>query len=212
MVAGRTRQREAGSASPAALATWALVGAVLAGCSLSHDVSKTPRTGIEQLLLTQALERSLVPLSLPLPDGATVRVETAAITGDEGLVQKVIEDRLARLGYRVPRKPEDATYRIRAVIQAFGTDQGISFMGMPPVQSVLLPFSLPELALYKNVHQKAMVRLALDVHRAETGQYITTSPWYQGTTFNNQYTLFLVFGFNRTDLALPDSRELLPTE
>jgi hypothetical protein len=196
---------------PALVVACGLLAQVTA-CSLTRDVSKTARTGIEQLLLTQALERSLVTLSLPLPDGAPVKVDAASLTGgDEDLVKKLIEDRLARLGYRLPEKPEDAIYRVRVVVQAFGTEQGTTFFGMPPVQSVLLPFSLPELALYKNVRQRAVVRLSLDVHRIQTGQYITTSPWYEGTTYNNEYTFLLIFSANRNDLMEPEVRDLLAT-
>lgn len=197
-----------GALAVAVIAILATVAAV-AGCSTKQDTSKTPRTGVEQLLLTQAAERSLIPLSLPLPYGATVMVDPVALSGDGAFVQKLIEDRLARLGFRIPKKPEDATYRARVVIQSLGTDQGETFFGMPPVTSVLLPFALPELALYKNVHQKAMIRLSLDVHRVETGEHITTSPWYEATTFSNWYTWLLVFKSHRTDLVLPREAGLL---
>lgn len=185
-------------------AVLALACALAAGCSLSREVSKSPRTAVEQLLLTQAVDRSLRNLSLPIPDGHTVVLESAALTGDQEFVQKVIADRLNRQGFRLPKNPGEATYRVRVTIEALGTEQGISFVGMPPVQSVLIPFALPELALYKNAHQKAVARMSVDLYDAASGRLISTSPWYEATTFYNQYTVLLFFSFERTDLILPD--------
>jgi hypothetical protein len=186
--------------------------ALLAGCSLSQDQSKTPRTGIEQLLLSQALERSLAPLSLPLPDGATIMVDAVALSGDGAFARKVIENRLVRLGFRIPKDSADAAYQAHVVVQSFGTEQGETFFGIPPIQSMLFPISVPELAFYKNVHQQAMVRLSFDVHHAATGQYLTSTPWYEGMTFNNGYTWLLVFGSQRTDLLLPRGGDPLATK
>jgi hypothetical protein len=209
-----TRQKVPASrirAGSLALAVMASV-ALLSGCSLSQDRSKTARTGIEQLLLSQALERSLATLSLPLPDGATIMVDPAALNEDGAFAQKVIENRLVRLGFRIPKEAANAAYQAHVVIQSFGTEQGETFFGIPPIQSMLLPISVPELSLYKNSHQQAMVRLALNVHHTETGQYITSTPWYEGITFNNRYTWLLVFGSQRTNLLLPPGGDPLATK
>ncbi|HXF93245.1 MAG TPA: hypothetical protein VNK46_10865, partial [Nitrospiraceae bacterium] len=48
---------------------------LLAACALPQEVSKTPRSAVEQLLLTHAVERALANVTVPLPAGATVAVE-----------------------------------------------------------------------------------------------------------------------------------------
>jgi hypothetical protein len=100
-------------------------------------------------------------------------------------------------------KPEEAVYRVRVIVQGFGTEQGIGFFGMPPVQSVLLPFALPEIALYKHVHQDALVLLSLDTFEIASGWLVNSSPSYAASTYHDQYIILFVMNFSTTDLDLP---------
>jgi hypothetical protein len=185
----------------------ALLALTLAGCALTHEQSKTPRTATEQLLLSQALERSIARVSMPLPDGATVFVETAGLKHaafpDDVFVSDLVASRLATMGARIQKKEEDASYRVRVVVQALGTDQESSFLGMPPVTSVLLPFALPEMAVYKQERQNGIARLSLEFFERATGRLITSTRWYEGKTYFAQYTLFFFIGLRRTDLIRP---------
>lgn len=74
---------------------------------------------------------------------------------------------------------------------------------MPPVQSMLLPFALPEIALYKHVHQDALVRLSLDTLEIASGWLVNSSPWYSASTYHDQYTVLFFIAFSTTDLDLP---------
>ncbi len=46
------------------------------GCAFTRTPSQTPRTATEQLLLSQAIERSLNELSIPLGEGSSLTIET----------------------------------------------------------------------------------------------------------------------------------------
>src|ERR671919_2118046 len=59
---------------------------LLAGCALARESSKTPRTAIEQLLLSQAVTRSLADVALPLPAGSSVVIDVAGFGMDRALV------------------------------------------------------------------------------------------------------------------------------
>lgn len=183
---------------------------LLSACALSREQSKTSRTATEQLLVSQALERSLSRVSVPLPDGSSVAVETAGLKDtDTAFTRELVASRLASLGVSVQKKEEEASYLVRVIIQTLGTDQEISFFGMPPVTSVLLPFALPELAIYKHMHQRGVVRLRLEVFERATGRFITWTRWYEGSTYFNQYTLFFFIGFRSTDLTEPGDEDRL---
>jgi len=174
---------------------------LLSACALSREQSKTSRTATEQLLVSQALERSLSRVSVPLPDGSSVAVETAGLKDtDAAFTRELVASRLSSLGVRVQKKEEEASYLVRVIIQTLGTDQENSFFGMPPVTSVLLPFALPELAIYKHEHQRGVVRLRLEIFERATGRFITSTRWYEGSTHFNQYTLLFFIGFHSTDL------------
>ena len=191
-----------------------LVGAVmllpLAACALSREQSKTSRTATEQLLVSQALERSLSGVCLPLPDSSSVAVEIAGLKDtDTAFTRELVASRLALLGLRVQKKEEEAGYLVRVIIQTLGTDQESSFFGMPPVTSVLLPFALPELAIYKHEHQRGVVRLRLGIFERATGRFITSTRWYDGVTYFDHYTLLFFIGFHKTDLTEPGVEEHL---
>ncbi|MEW6246388.1 MAG: hypothetical protein AB1555_06725 [Nitrospirota bacterium] len=59
---------------------------LLAACALPQEVSKTPRSAVEQLLLTHAVERALADVNVPLPEGATVAVEVSGLQTDRAHV------------------------------------------------------------------------------------------------------------------------------
>jgi hypothetical protein len=87
------------------------------------------------------------------------------------------------------------------VVQSFGTSQSTSFFGMPPVQSVLIPFALPQITLYEAQWQSGYVRFSLHIHDNRSGRLLYMSPWYLGRTYYDQYTMLLFLTIIRTDLV-----------
>jgi hypothetical protein len=190
---------------------------------LPREQSKTPRSAIEQLLLGQALERSLVSLTVPIPEGRSITVEaTGFITdmafpltlekpgellhqgySDVSFTRDMVVRRLGQLGLRVPTRKEQAGYLIRVIIQALGTEQATFFFGLPLIQTALLPVAVPEITIYKEQHQRALARLSLDIFDASTGRLVESTPWYEGSAYYNQYTMLLWISFRTTDLQPP---------
>jgi hypothetical protein len=198
---------------------------LLAGCALTQEVSKTPRSAVEQLLLTQAVERALADVTVPLPDGATVAIEVSGLQTDRAHLHVSEEDalfgvidapswdlayvrdaaaaRLGELGYRVRRLPGEASYLVRVKVESMGTNQGKTFFGLPPIQSLIIPFALPQITLYQEQDQLAHVRLHLDLYESRTGRFVRSTPKSIGETYYNQYVVFFFFTFRATDLIDP---------
>jgi len=210
-----------------------LIGCMLAACTLPREVTKTPRGAIEQLLLTEALNRSLVELSLPLSQTDPLHMEVTglqpgyftpslslavpsvptAVTSpssspsgqftpswDLTFIKDVVAAHLGVLGYRVLSNEQETSYLVRVVVQSFGTNQSSSFFGLPAIQSVIIPFSLPQLTVYQNLAQDGYVRYGLDVIERTTGRLYYSTPWYSHRTHHNQYTLLFFITFRSTDL------------
>src|SRR5690348_14877042 len=59
-----------------------ILAAVVTGCALEQEVSRTPRTAVEQVLLTQAVEQALVNLSVQLPEGVNVDMDVTGLESD----------------------------------------------------------------------------------------------------------------------------------
>ena len=199
------------------------LAALITGCALSQEVSRTPRTAIEQVLLTQAVEQALANLSVRLPDGVNVDVDVTGLESDRSrlgmmntdlgtinvpsrdilYIRDAVAAELGRQGYRVSARGAESPYLVRVMAESFGTMQGGVFVGMPPVQSVLIPFSLPELTLYRNQSQSGYVRLHVDVYDNRTGEFLGSTPKLIGRAYFNQYTVLLLATWHRTDVTAP---------
>lgn len=200
-----------------------ILTALIAGCALEQEVSRTPRTAVEQVLLTQAVEQALVNLSVRLPDGVNVDVDAIALESDRSrlrmtnadlgaidrpsrdllYVRDAVAAELGRRGYRVSARGAESPYAVRVMVESFGTMQASTFVGMPPVQSVLIPFSLPELVLYRNQSQSGYARLHVDVYDNRTGEFLGSTPKLVGRAHFNQYTVLIFATWHRTDVTAP---------
>lgn len=183
---------------------------LLSGCMGLRDLEKPPRTAFTQLLLSQALDRGMETASVPLPAGATVLVDAVGLTRDhvftpdQEYARQAVSVHLARQGFRLVMGGEQATYRVKVLLQAFGTEQAVQFFGLPPLQSIFLPFPIPEIALYKSVAEKGMVRFSLNVFEQATGTLVSSSPWYEASRYFNQYLLLFVVSFHLTNLEFSE--------
>jgi hypothetical protein len=211
------------------------------GCT-NREYTRTPRTSTEQLLLSQALEKSMGAFQLPFGAPATVAVEVAGFVGgrqmlepgflpngpmvnsntnvgsgtastepiptimrsqgpDLGMVRGIVEGRLMQLGYTPVDRRDEADLYVRLLVLSMGTDQGQSFLGMPAIQSTIIPFSTPALTLYEAQRQIAYVRYRLQIYESRTGKWHAPAEWYEGLAYYNQYTLLFFFTFRGTDLV-----------
>lgn len=212
---------------------WASLLLLLASCTIPREITKTARSAIEQLLLAEALNRSLLDVALPISVDEPLYMEVTGLqlgylspmvpvssvsasgemsttgsstsgyfspAGDLAFVRDSVATHLGVLGYRISKREEDASYLVRVVVQSFGTSQSISFFGMPPIQSVLIPFSLPQLTVYQNLAQDGFVRYGVEVIERASGRLLYSTPWHSHRTYHDQYTIFFFFSFRMTDL------------
>jgi hypothetical protein len=178
--------------------------ALLSACGVSRDSAKSPRAATEQLLLSQAVERSFEDVSVPLLKDASVVMEVAGLTPDQYYVRDAVAGHLARTqGVRVVDVRSQAKYVVHIMVQALGTELDQSFFGMPQVQGGLIPIALPELPLYKFVREIGYVRYALNIYEAATGKLALSTPWYTKTAAWRQYTLFIFLTFRTSTLTDP---------
>jgi len=180
---------------------------IVAGCATMKELPTPDQaTAIEQLLISQAVEQSFSSqdaISLPLPEGSTVTLETVGLTVEQRFLIGAIGRWLGEQGLRLSPKDQEASYRIQILVQALGVEQSRSFLGMPAVQGGLLPFAIPEIPLYKAQYQSGFTRFRLDIFETTTGQFVRSTPWLQAMTYFNEYTVFFFIGFHSTNLVGP---------
>lgn len=179
-----------------------LVGSWSTGCSIMQERTNSPMTSVEQVLLTQAVERGLSELSLPLVPGTSVAIQSFGFTPDKDFARRLVESWFLTHGYRVVGY-KAAPITVRLLIHALGTESGESFFGVPPINSGFIPIALPELALYRAAEQKGIARFQLELTDSATGTLVHRSRLFEGTVYFNQYTVLLWISFQRTDLLPP---------
>jgi hypothetical protein len=178
-----------------------IMGVVMTGCSATRESTKTARNTVEQLLISQSMERGLdVAAKLPPPNGAVV-VESAGLTEDNKFAREIVVEWLRQQGWHITSK--EGAYLVHLMIYALGTDQALSFFGIPATQGTLIPVSIPELALYKAQRQHGYARFAFSVIETPSGRLITSTPVLEGDVYFNQFTVLFAFSFHSTDLAPP---------
>jgi hypothetical protein len=183
------------------LALLVLFGFMFTGCTTSPKTTDSARSTMEQLLLAQALERTLVDARMPIDPAESVAVEAVGLTGDSGYAKSIVEEWLRKKGLHVGG--EAPKYLVRVILQAFGTQNIETFIGIPPIQGGFIPLATPELAIYKNIHQKGYARLNLEVSDKKTGALVAVSPVFEGEVFYEDVVWLFLIGFKNTDIVPP---------
>ena len=188
----------------------------LLGCSATRETSKSPRTTIEQLLISQSIDRALTVAPDFIAPKGSATVEVAGLNYDKRFAGDLVVDAsnydkmfakdlvvewLRQQGWQITAT--GGTYVVHLIIYALGTEQENSFLGLPPASSTLIPISLPELALYKASRQRGYARFSLTVSERPSERLITSTPVMEGDVYFNQYTVLFAFTFHTTDIAPP---------
>ncbi|SCX88114.1 hypothetical protein SAMN05216420_101203 [Nitrosospira sp. Nl5] len=176
------------------------------GCSSTHRASHSARTATEQLLISEAIIRSLPREPngpLPISKDSKIILDISGLTPDQSLLQQVLTGWLGQQGYLVQKEEKNATHRISVIVGALGTELAGTFFGMPPVQSVLIPFSLPELSLYKAQHQVGYVKFHMNIFEIPEGRLVGSTPTFLADTYYSDYTVLFLLSFTSTDLIAP---------
>jgi len=135
---------------------------ILSACAPIKELPNPAQaTAIEHYLITQAVDLSLNnenATPLPLQPGETVTLDTTDLTVEKRFFIGALGQWLGEQGLLLTPEAKHANYRIQVLIQSLGTEQSQSFFGMPPDQSVLIPFALPDITLYKAQYQTGFTR------------------------------------------------------
>ena len=179
----QTSRRAAWTGPPAAV----LLGLVTAlasgsGCG-TVKTSGTPRTGTEQLLLTNAWDSALQKVDFRPLAGVPVFLDTANVTAlDQGWVVSSLRQSMLAQGVLLRQKQEQAQWVVEARVGAYGTDAytwllGLSQTTVPSTVTGVPSGTIPELPLIKKSDQQGVAKLALFAYDRASGQLV----WNSGT-------------------------------
>ncbi len=158
---------------------------VVSGCGTTRWTN-TPRTATEQLLLSDAIDRSINGFDLSALIGKEVFFDAQYLQGvvDEKYVVSSIRQHLLASGCILREKREDAAYVVEARAGVVGTDQQSLLLGVPSVSvptfvpGVAAGAVVPEIPLAKKTDQKGVAKISLFAYNRETGRAV----WQSGAS------------------------------
>lgn len=149
---------------------------IFIGCA-SIKQSDTARTGVEQLLVSSAIDRSLDRVDFRAIAGASVYVEQKYLECvDKNYVVVALHQRLLKAGCTLVDKPEDANVCVEVGSGGVGTDRQEMFFGIPELSVPLpLPMTIPKLAFYNRTRSNGTAKLAIVAYDVKSRQAVINS-------------------------------------
>jgi hypothetical protein len=190
-----------------------VIGAILCvafftipACAITPQITKTPRSGIEQQLLVRALERALEALNTENLKGKTVAVEFYGLSPDANFAGEFFTAWLQSQQVRIVPDPNQAELRLKVFAPVLAVDEGQSFIGAPSFTVPILGLGVPEISLFKNVRHSGRAEIQVYAIDADSGKFVEKSPRTVGETQYDDYTILLVVNFSRSDMDEPEAQ------
>jgi hypothetical protein len=168
----------------------ALSTSILAACALTYTgcgttrSTDTTRTATEQLLISDAIDRSVQAVNVQTLAGQTVYFDDSRLgeVVDRNYLISTLRQHLLASGCALRAERDQADYIVEARAGAIGTDRNDLLFGVPsmnvpqilPVQPV--PAAIPEIPFAKRRDQRGIAKIAVFAYHRETG----TPVWQSG--------------------------------
>jgi hypothetical protein len=150
--------------------------------------SDTTRTGTEQLLISNAIDRVIDKIDFSPMRNKKCYLNASAIqhTTDRDYLATTIRQQLATEGAFLAASEEEAEYIIEVRAGAVGTDRDELLVGIPATTIPAFPgspysaTSIPEIPFIKRTKQRGVAKVALFAYNKRTGMPVWTSGNNQG--------------------------------
>ena len=174
----------------------------LCGCTSSSH-THPPRTAIEQLLLSTAVDNSLRGVDIPQVEGERIYVDAELLEAyDRGYVIGSVRALLSENGALLQATPESADMIVEVRSGALGMDVADSLVGIPAIP-IIIPGAgtteFPELVLYSSNKQNSVSKIALLGYRTDGENVFSTEPLV-GLSHFNSYKFLLLLQINFTNI------------
>ena len=186
-----TRARRLGCA----LAACAVLAA--AGCGTTRQ-SDTPRTAIEQLLISTAVDQVLRMVDFSPLAGKAVFVDDRYLDAvDRKYIVASVRYHLLLAGAKLRDSKKDADVVLELRSGGVGTDRedlliGLNNVPLPSSQKIVLPITVPDAPLITRSAQRATVKIGMVAYDAKTGELFADAGLQVSTS---DYQQWIIFGF-----------------
>jgi hypothetical protein len=152
------------------------------GCGSTRS-SNTARTATEQLLISDAIDRTVQQINFKVLEGEAVYFDERHLLEvvDKSYLISSFRQHLLASGCVLKDKREDATFVVEPRVGAIGTDNHDWLVGVPAINvpqvplAPTLPAAIPEIPFAKRRDQKGVAKVAVFAYRRETGEPVWQS-------------------------------------
>lgn len=160
----------------------AVCAAASLGCGTTRS-SNTARTATEQLLISDAIDRTVQQVNFKPLKGQTVFFDEKPLNDvvDKNYLTSSIRQHLLASGCILKDARDQADFVVEPRVGAMGTDNHDLLFGVPAVTipqvplATSMPSSIPEIPFAKRRDQRGVAKLAIFAYRRETGEPVWQS-------------------------------------
>jgi hypothetical protein len=164
------------------LASVVACAVMLAGCGSTRS-SNTARTATEQLLISDAIDRTVQQINFKVLEGESVYFDERHLLEvvDKAYLISSFRQHMLASGCVLKEKREDATFVVEPRVGAVGTDNHDWLVGIPAINvpqvplAPTLPAAIPEIPFAKRRDQRGVAKVAVFAYRRETGEPVWQS-------------------------------------
>jgi hypothetical protein len=164
---------------------------VLPACASTPYITHTKKSGVEQLLVSRAVDRALSRETLNL-EGARIFIDVASLTPKEnGYFKKALAHQFLKKGGLVTEDKKEADLVASLLVKSAGTDGKQFFFGIPPLPVPLVNLTTPQLSIFSGSIQKGYAEIDLILFSANRGMKEKATPLI-GKSYFKKYTILFV--------------------
>ena len=148
---------------------------MFAGCTTTRTTD-TARTGMEQLLISNAVDQTMNKIVLPPVDGRKVFVDDKYLEAvDKGYILGSLRQKLMANGAHLVDAKDGSDMTMEVFSGAVGTDIVESYVGVPGLTVPGLPVEIPEVRMYEKKSQFGTAKIGMVAYATTTGEMLYDS-------------------------------------
>ena len=164
----------------------------LSSCTHTYQFTYTKKSGIEQLLVTKAVDEAIQMMTVDMK-GAKVFVDVACLMRDEqAYIRKAFTHWFLDVGVFVSEYPWDADYIVSVLVKVAGTDGDQFSFGVPSIPIPLtISITIPALTILGQIIQEGRVEMEVMIYSVKAG-IKEKIPSLKGNSYYKKYIIFFV--------------------
>lgn len=173
-----------------------------AGCTFSQS-TRLPRSASQQILATQAVIRALEKFQFSDISGKKVLVHVGAPGDavDTEFLRTAVQIEVFEEHAKVVVTPEQADLVLGVLVGSMGLNIRGRFLGITGTDGGgVIPFTIPELALFKRTRTSGFARAEFALVDMRSGEVIQRSDPVEGNSEGEATTVLMVFSWDKTDI------------